>query len=208
MAKQVRDTAAGQSISAYVVLNKKGEHVATVNTHFSNGGTVTADVWNHGKSAQRCLGAALACGHLSADDYAKAVAASRDSRDWCRNGEYEDFVADDLFGLQQGRAGGYGYDKTAAALAGLWIDGEQLADHCGVVTNVEKAKDAIQKAYNKECDGEWVNRSTPKSWADKAAKIGAHFANWETDSARFLSLHFVAGLLRLEVLGYTVIQAI
>lgn len=36
MATQVRETAAGKSVSAYVVLNKKGEHVATVNLHYSS----------------------------------------------------------------------------------------------------------------------------------------------------------------------------
>lgn len=34
MANQVRETKAGAAISAYVVLNKKGEHVATVYAFF------------------------------------------------------------------------------------------------------------------------------------------------------------------------------
>lgn len=44
MSKYVSETAAGKSISAYVILNKKGEHVATVKAHFSNGGTCLVNV--------------------------------------------------------------------------------------------------------------------------------------------------------------------
>ncbi len=32
---------------------------------------------------------------------------------------------------QAGSAGGYGYDKLTAALAGMTIDGYTMADHCG-----------------------------------------------------------------------------
>lgn len=42
----VRETAAGKSISAYVVLNKKGVEVATVQAHFSNGGRCLVNVWD------------------------------------------------------------------------------------------------------------------------------------------------------------------
>ena len=35
MTKFVRDTKAGKAISAYIVLNPAGEHVATVQAHFS-----------------------------------------------------------------------------------------------------------------------------------------------------------------------------
>jgi hypothetical protein len=42
--KYVHDTKAGKSISAYVVLNKKGEHVATIKAHFSDGGTCLVNV--------------------------------------------------------------------------------------------------------------------------------------------------------------------
>lgn len=44
--KQVRETAAGKSISAWIILNKDGQHIATVQAHYSNGGVVTVDVWD------------------------------------------------------------------------------------------------------------------------------------------------------------------
>ena len=46
--KQVRETKAGGSISAYVVLRATGEHVATVQAHFADSGNVMVDVWHMG----------------------------------------------------------------------------------------------------------------------------------------------------------------
>lgn len=44
MSKFVSDTAAGKSLSAYVILNPKGQHVATVKAHFSNAGVCLVNV--------------------------------------------------------------------------------------------------------------------------------------------------------------------
>lgn len=44
-AKQVRETASGKSISAWVIL-KKGKHIATVQAHFGDS-VVTVDVWDN-----------------------------------------------------------------------------------------------------------------------------------------------------------------
>lgn len=161
MSKQVRETAAGKSISAYVILNKKGAHVATVQAHFSDGGTVTVDVWNTGASRTE-------------------------------------------YGLTQGRATGYGYDKFTAALSGLIIDGHVMSDHCG------------------------VRKSPPKgrtTWPrDAKAPRGYTFANFQTfiygengervalepDSPAYgySSCFRLEGFKYLEAFGYRVIQAI
>lgn len=45
--KYVADTKAGKSISAYVILNKKGDQVAIVRAHFSDGGTCTVNVFDN-----------------------------------------------------------------------------------------------------------------------------------------------------------------
>lgn len=50
--KQVRETNAGQSISAFVILNKKGQHVGTVQAHYGNS-VVTVDYWC-GPYAKEC----------------------------------------------------------------------------------------------------------------------------------------------------------
>lgn len=44
MTKYVSDTKAGKAISAYIVLTKKGEHVATVRAHYSDGGNCLVNV--------------------------------------------------------------------------------------------------------------------------------------------------------------------
>ncbi|RVT75635.1 hypothetical protein EM858_14400 [Agrobacterium sp. CNPSo 2736] len=53
MVKYVSDTKAGKSISAYIILNKKGEHVATVKAHFSDGGTCLVNVHDDKAGFQR-----------------------------------------------------------------------------------------------------------------------------------------------------------
>lgn len=218
MATQVRETSAGKSVSAFIVLNKKGEHVATVNAHFANSGRVTVDVWNTGAgTVERCLEAALKAGYVTPVQIENRKAALLAKNDWMKADTVGGYVAQNMFGLQQGGAGGGGYDKFAAALSGLWIDGQQIANHCGTVANAEKAKAALFTQYCKFHDysGE-VGRAKEngwdrKHWDKRAEKIGARFANYSTDTPcapRYASLHFTAGLERLEMLGYTVIQAI
>ena len=211
MATQVRETSAGKSVYAFIVLNKKGEHVATVNAHYSNGGRVSVDVWNVGSAAAaKCYNAAMAT--LKPEARAAAVAkAEREAlakHDWRKADDVTNWAAFDLFGLQQSHAGGYGYDKFAAALRGLWIDGHQMADHCGTSPATEK----LLKAYLAADDDDRANPGAfehaggnpewRKVWDSKAAKLGAHFANGRK------SLYLETGLKRLETLGYRVIQAI
>ena len=193
MTKQVRETAAGQSISATVVLNKKGEHVATVQAHYSNAGRVTVDVWS------TSVGLEGMC--KRADLWAKLPT----DKDY-KSGAF------DLRSLQQGSAGGYGYDKHAAALAGLIIDGHTIADHCGQVPEAEKARAALLRAYRRAVVGNAVKTPAARDgWQQKAKRIGCHFTNWQQDAdgcEGWASLHFDQGLTRLESLGYTVISAI
>lgn len=202
MATQVRETAAGKSISAYVILNKKGQHVATVQAHYSNGGTVTVDVWNQGDDAcWRSLVTARKTGHTTDAALQKVIAKAPDY--YLDHEDRERWAAYDLFGLQQGRAGGYGYDKFTAALSGLIIDGHTMADHCGQVPEAEKARHGLYARYRKAAPGDDM-----REWQAKAEKIGARFANWDNENNRYSSLHFTAGLDRLKALGYHVISAI
>lgn len=162
--KQVRETKAGSSISAYVVMKDKKE-IATVQAHFGNS-TVTVNIWD---------------GHNE---------------------------------LQQGRAGGYGYDKFTAALSGMTISGVTLNDHCG--TN--KATERMLKAYRKEIKGlsRDERREHEKKWQVKAEKKGMRFANYckvnqgDEDCKEYVytSLFLESGLDKLKMLGFNVIQAI
>lgn len=210
MAKQVRETTAGAAISAFVILNKKGEHVATVNAHYGAGGRVSVDVWNIGDAVTRSFETARRIGRLS--DAALAKHASRAPDYYADQDRREQWAAHELFGLQQASAGGYGYDKFAAALAGLIIDGHTIANHCGQVPECEKARQRILAQYKKAARAgqKWLD-SDRKKWQKKADAIGAHFCNWRTDeggACYWNDLHFSAGLSRLEAFGYRVIQAI
>lgn len=213
MAIQARETSAGKSISAWVILNKKGVHVATVNAHYGNGGRVSVDVWNIGTAAVgNSFAIARANGRISDADLAKRIGKAPD---YYKTEESRvDWAAYDAMGMQQSAAGGYGYDKFAAALSGLIIDGHTMADHCGQVPEAEKARAALMRQYCKFHDysGERA-RAAEKGWDraywdNRAARIGTSFANYSSEKGRFDSLHFTSGLERLRALGYKVIQAI
>jgi hypothetical protein len=47
MAKYVTDTAAGKSVSAYIVLNKQHKQVATVRAHFGNSGNCFVNIFDN-----------------------------------------------------------------------------------------------------------------------------------------------------------------
>lgn len=151
--KRVRETNAGKSISAYVILNRKGEHVATVQAHFADSGRVTVDIW-----------------HTAHDE----------EKPWTS--------------LQQGSAGGYGYDKFTAALSGLIVDGHKLTDHCGESATPPKGRKT------------WPQGAKPPQ--------GFSFANWinadrsENGEEGWTSCYRLEGLRYLEAIGYRVIQAI
>jgi len=114
MTKYVRDTKAGKALSVKVILNKRGKHVATVQAHYSdnpNGSVCTVNVWQTSAAYLECQ--RVMCKGVS----------------FASEGEFER-AAYDNFQFQHGRAGGYGYDKFAAALSGLMIDGHVMGDHC------------------------------------------------------------------------------
>lgn len=142
--KYVRETAAGKSISAWVVMRGSRE-VATIQVHYADGGMVTVNAWQDSAGAERSLAAAVKAG----------VKVKPDA-----NG-------DSPFRFQAGRAGGYGYDKLTAALSGLWVDGHKLTDHCGESRKPPRGAKAWPRDakaprgwhlanYRKESDG-WIN---------------------------------------------------
>jgi hypothetical protein len=162
--KQVRETAAGKSISAYIILNQKGEHVATVQAAYLNSGTVMVDVWD-----KHSL-------------------------------------------IYQGKAGGGGYDKFTAALAGAKIDGYTIYNHSEGVW-----VDASERIFEKYPELTNIMRQylTIGSTNDVIIKAelqaaGAEFANLKsTEKGCFYqSLYYKAGLERLTAIGYKVIKVI
>lgn len=180
--------------SAWVILNKKGEHVATVTAQYPRGGAgrVWVNVRNITRGAQQ----------RAADRYAATHGKRLIDRD-----------ATDAGGLhlclQAASAGGYGYDKTTAALAGLIVDGHTLAGHCGRVPEAEAAMTRLLAAYQRAASAaSGAGDFDQASWGAKARKIGAQFDNWNREAGCYKSLHFEPGLDRLRTLGYTVIDVL
>lgn len=213
MSKSVSERA---NVTAYVVMNPKGEHVANVQFFYGSGGGVQCDVINFGKASARCLAVAMKCGRVSD----KTVAKLESEAKYCSTPESKrDYAARELFHSQTGRAGGYGYDKATAALSGKMIDGHTMADHCGHVPEAEKARAKLLRDYCKAHDVAGGNTDR-EYWAKRAARIGARFANWceagRTDRGndapksigRYTSLYFRSGLERLSALGYRIISAV
>lgn len=201
MQKLVRETAAGRSISAWIILDKKRQQVATIQAYYADSGRVTVDVWNQGDAALKCYRAAFTDTQKQAAEEDAAA-----EREWLRGrpDDLEQWAAFDTFNLQQGAAGGHGYDKLTAAMAGIWIDGHRLADHCGTAEPAaEKQRVRLLRAYEKAAAEPDFDHAP---WKEKAAKIGATFANYR--DGRYRNLYFEPGLDRLRTLSYRVIQAI
>lgn len=155
--------------TATIVLNNKGEHVATVQTRYGSGGGVQVDVWSR------------------VDGYLQLT--------------------------HQKKAGGYGYDKRTAALAGATIEGYRIADHCGSVEPAgEKKRAALMNAYKKRVKAGNMSREDHAAFEKKAERIGCRFANWNTPAVglphSWGSLHNESGLGRLSMLGFRLITAI
>lgn len=72
--KYVSDTAAGKSISAWIIM-KRRRHIATVRAHFSNGGTCTVNVFNHGDKNKSAAENGFQHGSASGYGYDKLIAA-------------------------------------------------------------------------------------------------------------------------------------
>lgn len=177
--KQVREQS---DASAYVILNKKGEHVATVQFRYGSGGGVQCDVWSR----------------KPGDKYLSLT--------------------------HQKKAGGYGYDKSTAALAGAVIEGYAIANHCGHCEPAgEKKRAALMRQYIKAATS-GATREELQKFEARARSLGFHFANYFRSADmptepgdkpgevlhgyRYGSLHVQSGLDRLHALGFRVIDAL
>lgn len=140
MSRQVRETKAGKSVSAWVITKGFKGIVATVHAHYGDTGNVMVDVWDTGRLTY------------------------------------------------QGRAGGYGYDKFIAALAGAEIQGIKISGQCEEQKNKPRGKKCFPG-----------NSKAPK---------GFHFANWNSQDNGWASCYRIAGLEILEAYGFTVHRVI
>lgn len=114
-------------------------------------------------------------------------------------------------GPQQGKASGYGYDKFAAALRNMMIDGHKMFDHCGQDEKSEKLLAQYKSEFSKlgSPTREAVKDFDAK-WRAKVEKFGMRFANYhqEGEHYRYSSLYYDQGFSRLGMMGYEIIQAL
>lgn len=162
MSKYVLDSAAAKAISAYVILDSRGAYVAKV-------------VMHHGQS--RCLVNVWQTGAAATRSAVAAGPAPRSAVDGER-----------AFIFQHATAKGYGYDKRTAALAGLYIDGHALTDHC--------SRDGAP-ARPRGLDHYPADFKFPKGYSP-ANPTGAGWRDCYRGS----------GLEYLEAIGYHVVQAL
>ncbi|MGE0211828.1 MAG: hypothetical protein AB7S41_09055 [Parvibaculaceae bacterium] len=164
--KYVRETKAAKQIAADLIM-RRGEEVARVLAYHGQGSCLV-NIFQGSKAAARCYAAAHKT-PLADVDAEKAYRA---------------------FGFQVGRAGGYGYDKFASAIAGLWIDGHKLNDHCAVRRKPPNGRTTFPR-----------DSKAPKGW---------HFANYieKEGEAGWLDCYRVQGLSYLEAIGYSVLRVL
>lgn len=194
----VTDTKAAQSIRAQIVLDAKGDHVATIHAHFSDSGRVLVNVTQWGDAATNSLKTAIKHGRVNAKDVEKAKAQTIKSDPYLagREDDLDWHVADSLLGFQSASASGHGYDKFSAATRGMIIDGHIIYDHSAKTDESEKAL----KGY--------VRSSNKPAYIAKCKKRGIYFANYSQEHGRYMSAYMVSGLDLLACLGYRVITAI
>lgn len=191
MTKYVRETTPGRSISAWVIFNRKGDHVATVQAAHTN--SVLVNVWNHGDKA--CARSAVTLGYKL--DAEGKIAEGK------AKGDYPYKVA----GCLEGRAGGYGYDKLTAALSGLAVDGVLLTNHC----SRHKAPKPPKGRKT------WPSDATPPkgyrfaNFADGARRYpdgSKAYHDIPDDESGYTDCYRQSGLDVLKDLGYRVLSAI
>ncbi len=174
----IRDRAAVKSCGATLIL-KDGRVVAKVISHFSDGGTSTLNVWQSGEPAKRSAAlreflvpSAVESVYRQPDDYGEGLT------------------------YQAARAGGYGYDKETAALAGMIIDGVEMTNHCAVRLPLPKGEPLFPLDFTPPAGYRPANY--------QRAGEGAFGADLPEGAAGYMSCYRESGLKVLEALGYTV----
>lgn len=101
--------------------------------------------------------------------------------------------------VQQGRAGGHGYDKFTAALSGHVIDGHKMTDHCGARLPLPEGCDVFPQGF------EAPPGYTLANWVDEDRR---NHRGLTPGPAGWTDCYRKEGLSYLRDLGYRLIEAI
>lgn len=179
MSKYVHDKAAAKQISAYTILNRKGDYVATVRIHYGQS-TALANIYQTDSAARKCFAKAHGL---------ESVAINEIGR-----------TAHKLFGFQSGKASGYGYDKATAALSGMMIDGHMITNHCSRDGSPKYPKG--RKSYPRDF-------VPPKGYSLANFRTRDFDGNdLPDDACGYQDCYRDSGLKFLESIGYRIHQAI
>lgn len=200
--KRVDETPQGRAISAFVIMKGKRK-VATVQMRYGSGGGLLVNVFQDSDAAER---SAMAAHQTKIKGLSEVEATARDM--WA----------------QSATAGGYGYDKSTAALSGMWIDGHQLTDHCSRkrAPKPPRGRTTFSQSATPRRGYSFANFTTFLTDGDKPERIDQHKRRFdEAYAARvdaaieadqvekgYTDCYRESGLKYLEAMGYTVIQAI
>lgn len=178
--KQVRETS---DASAYVILNKKGEHVATVQFRFGSGGAVQCDVWSR-KPGEK---------YLSLTHQKKASGYGYDKRAAALAGAMiEGYAMANHCGQCEPEG-----EKKRAAIMRAYI--KAAAAH-GVLSPEVKQIEKRAAAHGFRFANYCRCADMPSEPGDKPGEV--------LHGYRYTSLHVASGLERLEMLGFRVICAL
>jgi hypothetical protein len=174
MSKYVMDTKAARALRAVVIMKGK-RHVATIRAYFGQGGSCLVNVWQDSP------------GQLARPD---------------TDGKWRRQTAHDRFQFQHGRATGYGYDKYAAALSGVVIDGHRMTDHCGDRLPYPKGKTLFPVGFKAPRGYSLANWNPRRVWNEET---GGH--EWQGEEG-YMSCFRKTGTDYLQAIGYTVITVL
>lgn len=201
---RVNETAAGRSIGAWVILDKKGRMVAQVHAHYGNRGKVTVDVLNFGDDNHARTAQAMG---YTLDDTGRIATFNGKATRWAGEWPYN------VSNVQSRSASGYGYDKTTSALSGMVIDGVRLTNHCGERMKRPKGRlwhdsDKARLARKGYTLANWSAARDGLSPEEKA-KYGTYGREGIPDSeAGWIDAYRMSGLDVLGAFGYRVLKAI
>jgi hypothetical protein len=113
---------------------------------------------------------------------------------------------------QTRNAGGIGYDRTTAAMAGLWIDGHMLTDHCDHRARIETPRGGWPRGSEAPPGFDFANWSR----FDSDGNVSPFFPgegltrkeHFDRTTEGWASCYREPGLRVLKALGYRVIQAV